>query len=399
MLLESLSNFCIVSDISSDEDSADYEQPPQSPQHSFSFKSTKSRQTSLRSSPLRVHSPHRQRLQGSSPPICHLQTSSPIRHGSRQAIRQKSSCVITRPSCDSGQKKGFFCSLRRCITNFKSRKECTVETVVVDDEAQDEDYRLVRNQHYHRDLVDRKLKAEQQLGPETVFLVDTEYGHTSAPTSSATQTSLEDSEQTTTTDQQITEHLPTEHLASEHLTDPLSNENSHQEIRDCWSLTKELGKLSNYGWYWGPITRVEAEEKLVDQCNGAFLVRDSSDDRYLLSLSFRSFGRTLHTRIEHCNGVFSFYAQPESEGYTSIVALVEQSMTDSQSGVFCYSRARTPGSPSFPVRLTRPVSRLTHVRSLQSLCRFVIRQHTRLDHIAKLPLPTRIQGWLQENQY
>ena len=166
-----------------------------------------------------------------------------------------------------------------------------------------------------------------------------------------------------------------------------------------WSLTKELFKLSSYGWYWGPITRVEAEEKLCNQSDGAFLVRDSSDERYLLSLSFRSYGRTLHTRIEHCNGMFSFYAQPESEGYTSIVDLIEHSMNDSQTGVFCYSRARTPGSPSFPVRLTRPVSRFTQVRSLQYLCRFVIRQYTRFDHIQELPLPNRIKGWLEENQY
>lgn len=172
-----------------------------------------------------------------------------------------------------------------------------------------------------------------------------------------------------------------------------------KEPPKSWSLTRELFKLSKYGWYWGPITRVEAEEKLVNQTDGAFLVRDSSDERYLLSLSFRSYGRTLHTRIEHCNGVFSFYAQPESEGYFSIVDLIEHSMNDSQTGVFCYSRARTPGSPSFPVRLTKPVSRFTQVRSLQYLCRFVIRQYTRFDHIQKLPLPTQIRGWLEENQY
>jgi suppressor of cytokine signaling 7 len=176
----------------------------------------------------------------------------------------------------------------------------------------------------------------------------------------------------------------------------------YDEVKDVpkiWSLTKELLKLSKFGWYWGPLTRVEAEEKLSNQANGAFLVRDSSDDRYLLSLSFRSNERTLHTRIEHCNGMFSFYAQPESEGYSSIVDLIEHSMTDSLTGVFCYSRARTPGSPSFPVRLTKPVSRFTQVRSLQYLCRFVIRQYTRLDHIQKLPLPNRIKGWLEENQY
>lgn len=165
------------------------------------------------------------------------------------------------------------------------------------------------------------------------------------------------------------------------------------------SLSEELFKLSKHGWYWGPITRGEAEEKLADQPDGAFLVRDSSDDRYLLSLTFKSYGKTLHTRIEHCNGLFSFYAQSGPEGRACIVDLIQESMNYSQSGVFCYSRGRTPGVPSFPVRLIKPVSRLTHVRSLQYLCRFVIRQYTRFDHIQRLPLPSRIKGYLEEGHY
>ncbi|XP_007554689.1 suppressor of cytokine signaling 6 isoform X2 [Poecilia latipinna] len=165
------------------------------------------------------------------------------------------------------------------------------------------------------------------------------------------------------------------------------------------SLTEELKKLARQGWYWGPITRWEAEEKLINLADGSFLVRDSSDDRYLLSLSFRSQSKTLHTRIEHSNGRFSFYEQPDVEGHTSIVDLIEHSIRDSENGAFCYSRSRLPGSATYPVRLTNPVSRFMQVRSLQYLCRFVIRQYTRIDLIQKLPLPNKMKDYLQEKHY
>lgn len=71
---------------------------------------------------------------------------------------------------------------------------------------------------------------------------------------------------------------------------------------------------------------------------GAFLVRDSSDTCHLLSLSFRSYRRTLHTRIEHTNGYFSFYAYPEAEQHSSVSQLIEHLMDTSRSGIFCYSR-------------------------------------------------------------
>lgn len=242
----------------------------------------------------------------------------------------------------------------------------------------------------HGEVIPRKNESTKRhnRSPEKsaedvqTVTVDTGYGHTSAPVVEADDGSGEAAT-----------------VPSGPMVPFYDQVKESSAVSTGWCLTRELFKLPKYGWYWGPITRAEAEERLAGQPDGAFLLRDSSDDRYLLSLSFRSDGRTLHTRIEHCNGLFSFYAQPESEGYSSIVDLIERSMSDSQSGVFCYSRARTPGSPSFPVRLARPVSRFTQVRSLQYLCRFVIRQHTRVDYIQKLPLPTSIKGFLEETQY
>uniref|UniRef100_A0A2K5MD61 Suppressor of cytokine signaling 6 n=1 Tax=Cercocebus atys TaxID=9531 RepID=A0A2K5MD61_CERAT len=165
------------------------------------------------------------------------------------------------------------------------------------------------------------------------------------------------------------------------------------------SLTEELKKLAKQGWYWGPITCWEAEGKLASVPDGSFLDQDSSEECYLLSLSFRSHGETLHTRIKHSNGRFSFYEQPGVEGHTSIVDLTEHSIKDSENGAFCYSRSQVPGSATYLVRLAKSVSWFMQVHLLQYLCRFVICQYTRIDLSRKLPLPNKMKDYLQEKHY
>ncbi|XP_065177920.1 uncharacterized protein LOC135808629 [Sycon ciliatum] len=168
------------------------------------------------------------------------------------------------------------------------------------------------------------------------------------------------------------------------------------------SLSNNVRELAQYSWYWGPVSRQEAEGLLRGQKDGTFLVRDSSDDRYLISLTFRSQGRTLHTRIEHHLGRFSFYpfnTGNYDDGVSSVVELVERSMVDSRDGAFCFSRQRYPDAPSIPVRLTAPYSRRCVVRSLQHICRFVIRQHTRYDHLTELPVPNMVKQYLRENRF
>lgn len=75
-------------------------------------------------------------------------------------------------------------------------------------------------------------------------------------------------------------------------------------------LMKASLVLLQCGWYWGPMNWEDAEMKLKGKPDGSFLVRDSSDPRYILSLSFRSQGVTHHTRMEHYRGEKFSFSKP-----------------------------------------------------------------------------------------
>ncbi|XP_041481206.1 uncharacterized protein LOC121428560 isoform X1 [Lytechinus variegatus] len=173
------------------------------------------------------------------------------------------------------------------------------------------------------------------------------------------------------------------------------------EVAKCQGMfASSLRRISECGWYWGPMSWDDAEMRLENTPDGSFLVRDSSDDRHILSLTFRVQGSTHHTRIEHHNGKFSFWSQPTTHGSSSIVEFIEEAMRHSRNGRFLYFlRPRWPGLPPVPLQLLYPISRFQKARSLQHMCRFVIRRHVRLDHIDALPLPRRLKEYLREGQY
>ncbi|XP_069381535.1 suppressor of cytokine signaling 7-like isoform X2 [Paralichthys olivaceus] len=170
---------------------------------------------------------------------------------------------------------------------------------------------------------------------------------------------------------------------------------------DANSFATSLRELEKCGWYWGPMNWEDAEMKLKGKPDGSFLVRDSSDPRYILSLSFRSQGVTHHTRMEHYRGTFSLWCHPKFEDRChSVVEFIERAIMHSKNGKFLYFlRSRVPGLPPTPVQLLYPVSRFSSVKSLQHLCRFCIRQLVRIDHIQELPLPTPLIAYLKKFYY
>ncbi|XP_075033127.1 suppressor of cytokine signaling 7 isoform X2 [Mixophyes fleayi] len=171
--------------------------------------------------------------------------------------------------------------------------------------------------------------------------------------------------------------------------------------QDASSFAASLRELEKCGWYWGPMNWEDAEMKLKGKPDGSFLVRDSSDPRYILSLSFRSQGITHHTRMEHYRGTFSLWCHPKFEDRCqSVVEFIKRAIMHSKNGKFLYFlRSRVPGLPPTPVQLLYPVSRFSNVKSLQHLCRFRIRQLVRIDHIPELPLPKPLISYLRKFYY
>ncbi|KAK7879818.1 hypothetical protein WMY93_033514, partial [Mugilogobius chulae] len=127
------------------------------------------------------------------------------------------------------------------------------------------------------------------------------------------------------------------------------------------------------GWYWGPMNWEDAEAKLEGEnptapsWSGTVLTRG-----YILSLSFRSQNVTHHTRMEHYRGTFSLWCHPKFEDRCHSVwsSSREPSLTPKTESSCTSCRSRVPVSS---VQIS--------VKTLQHLCRILLRQTVRIDHI------------------
>ncbi|XP_037939666.1 uncharacterized protein LOC119672634 [Teleopsis dalmanni] len=181
--------------------------------------------------------------------------------------------------------------------------------------------------------------------------------------------------------------------ASENLSDYDNKENIKPDIR-TFQFTSSIEKVKDYGWYWGPLSSEAAEKVLSNESDGSFIVRDSSDDHYIFSLSFKLNNCVRHVRIEQDQGTFSFgsYAKFKSQ---TITEFIEKAVEHSRSGRYLFFLHRRPEHGPMRVQLTNPVSRFKHVQSLQHMCRFVILKAViRKDLIQTLPLPRRLLDYL-----
>lgn len=160
----------------------------------------------------------------------------------------------------------------------------------------------------------------------------------------------------------------------------------HTQIDYIHCLVPDLLQITTLPCYWGVMDRYEAEALLEGKPEGTFLLRDSAQEDYLFSVSFRRYSRSLHARIEQWNHNFSFDVHDPSVFHASTVTGLLEHYKDPNSCMFFEPFLSIPINRAFPF-------------SLQHICRAVISSHTTYDGIDFLPIPNSLKEYLKEYHY
>uniref|UniRef100_A0A7E4VLX0 SH2 domain-containing protein n=1 Tax=Panagrellus redivivus TaxID=6233 RepID=A0A7E4VLX0_PANRE len=177
---------------------------------------------------------------------------------------------------------------------------------------------------------------------------------------------------------------PVETLASTTATTAVAP--VHSTVECTHVLVPDLDSIVAAPYYWGQMDRYEAEAVLDGKPEGTFLLRDSAQINYLFSVSFRRYSRTLHARIEHLNGVYSFDVHDASYYQAKTIQELVKRYKDPKQCLF------------YEPQLVTPLPR-NEVFDLKHLCRSVIASNTSYEDVSFLPLPTSLKKYVREYHY
>ncbi|XP_007886316.1 suppressor of cytokine signaling 4 [Callorhinchus milii] len=174
--------------------------------------------------------------------------------------------------------------------------------------------------------------------------------------------------------------------SDEGINQPIALHKDHTQIDYIHCLVPDLFWISKNPSYWGVMDRYGAEALLEGKPEGTYLLRDSAQEDYLFSVSFRRYSRSLHARIEQWNYNFSFDAHDPCVFHAPSVTGLLEHYKDPNSCMFFEPLLSLPLNRTFPF-------------SLQHLCRAVICSYTTYDGIHSLSVPPAMKTYLKEYHY
>ncbi|XP_064595499.1 suppressor of cytokine signaling 2-like [Liolophura sinensis] len=184
-----------------------------------------------------------------------------------------------------------------------------------------------------------------------------------------------------------------------------SDDSYHQYTtdKDIERITSNWEELNMCCYYYGGLSSPQAKLLLHHSKVGTFLIRDSSDPKYLYSLSLKTERGTTSVRIEYSHGTFRLDCEDRLRSkmprFMTVMQLIDHYVKLSQSEASKQCRwLESSGRRDVPVKLTRP--RMLSPPSLQHLCRVTV--NTVVPSVGKLhelPLPNSLKRYLSEYPY
>jgi len=176
-------------------------------------------------------------------------------------------------------------------------------------------------------------------------------------------------------------------ITAEEMANMAVSNRPHTQVDYIHHLVPDLCQITACSFYWGKMDRYEAEALLERRPEGSFLLRDSAQDEYLFSVSFRRYGRSLHARIEEQNHKFSFDCHDPGVFMSANIPSLMEHYKDPASCMF------------FEPMLCQAVNRRDPF-SLQFLARATICDtlHS-YSSVDKLELPKSLKAYLKEYHY
>jgi suppressor of cytokine signaling 2 len=213
-----------------------------------------------------------------------------------------------------------------------------------------------------------------------------------------------------------------------------------QSDTDLVRLAATLRALRTSGWYYEGLSWQESAEALQSTSPGTFLVRDSSDPRFLFSLSVQTERGPTSVRLHYVCGQFRLDAEPRLAPlmplFECVVRLVEyyiEATKDSARPDGADGERQAKGSKGCLLRhkeqvwvdarghmyshilLTTPLYKKQQLPSLQHVARLAINRclrkatgpqqcssrsvHSAVVATSQLPLPTLLMDYLKEYPY
>lgn len=183
-----------------------------------------------------------------------------------------------------------------------------------------------------------------------------------------------------------------------------SNSNPLQDS-DLERLSATVGALQNSGWFYEGLSWQESAAMLMPTAPGTFLVRNSSDPRFLFSLSVQTDRGPTSVRLHYHNGHFRLDAAPKLVSvmpmFHCVVKLVEHYVAVTNSKDKPRGKEQVwidcSGQTYSSILLTKPLYQKGRFPGLKHLARLAVNRLA--DHVPTRELPESLHKYLAEYPY